>query len=120
MNCSRGDVILVRFPNSDLKTYKKRPALVVQADIDTGLNQKIVALITSNPKRTGPTRIPVPRESPLGRQMGLKTNSVIVADNLSTVLEREMDKVIGKCTDLRSVENALRKTFALESENDAA
>lgn len=32
MPCNRGDVVLVRFPNSDLKTYKKRPALVVQRD----------------------------------------------------------------------------------------
>jgi len=118
MNCSRGDVILVRFPNSDLKTYKKRPALVVQADIDTGLDQKIVALITSNLNRiTGPTRVFVQRESLLGKQMGLKMDSVVVVDNLATVLEREMDKIIGKCTDLRAVENALRKTFALDSQN---
>jgi len=117
MICKRGDVILVRFPNSDLRTYKKRPALVVQADIDTGLEQKIVALITSNLKRTGPTRVAVRKESPLGRQMGLRTDSVIVADNLATVLEREMDKIIGKCTDLCAVENALRKTFALDVKN---
>lgn len=113
MNCSRGDVILLRFPNSDLKTYKKRPALVVQADIDTGLSQKIVALITSNLKRTGSTRVPVSKYSDLGRQMGLQTDSVVVADNLTTILEREMDKIIGKCIDFRLVEDALRKTFAL-------
>jgi len=116
MNCSRGDVILVRFPNSDLTTYKKRPALVVQADLDTGLRQRIVALITSNVSRTGPTRVPVPMGSDIGRQMGLQADSVVVADNLATVLEREMDKIIGKCTDLRSVENALRKTFALDQD----
>ena len=52
MTCKRGDVILVKFPNSDLKTYKKRPALVVQADgLATGLQQKIIALITSNTGR---------------------------------------------------------------------
>lgn len=28
----RGDVILVLFPNSDLRTAKRRPALIVQAD----------------------------------------------------------------------------------------
>jgi len=26
MNCKRGDVILIRYPNSDLKGFKKRPA----------------------------------------------------------------------------------------------
>jgi len=116
MNCSRGDVILVRFPNSDLKTYKKRPALVVQADLDTGIEQKIVALITSNLIRTGPTRVRVLRGSDLGRQMGLQTDSVVVTDNIVTVLKREMDKIIGKCTDLCPVENALRRTFALDQD----
>jgi mRNA interferase MazF len=28
----RGDVILVLYPNSDLRTAKTRPALIVQAD----------------------------------------------------------------------------------------
>ncbi len=43
MTCKRGDVILVRFPNSDQATYKKRPALVVQADgLNTGLSQMLL------------------------------------------------------------------------------
>jgi len=114
MNCSRGDVILVRFPNSDLKTYTKRPALVVQADIETGLSQKIVALITSNRARTGPTRVFVLKNSDLGTQMGLQIDSVVVVDNLATVIEREMDKIIGKCTEWSPVADALRKTFGLD------
>ena len=33
----RGDVILVKFPYSDLVRYKKRPALVVQDEtVETG------------------------------------------------------------------------------------
>ena len=44
----RGDVILVLFPYSDLRTAKPRPALVVQAD-DLGIElpQIIVAMVTS-------------------------------------------------------------------------
>lgn len=114
MNFNRGDVVLVRFPNSDLKTYKKRPALVVQADnLNTGLSQKIVALITSNPSRSGPTRVSVAKNSDLGKQMGILSNSVVVADNLATVLEREIDKVIGKCVETAAVDHALRKVLAL-------
>jgi hypothetical protein len=38
----RGDVILVKFPYSDLIRYKKRPALVVQDEtVDTGLSHKV-------------------------------------------------------------------------------
>ena len=39
----RGDVILVKFPYSDLVRYKKRPALVVQNEtVVTGLSQRVV------------------------------------------------------------------------------
>ena len=39
----RGDVVLVLFPNSDLVTFKRRPALVVEADnLDTGLDFYLV------------------------------------------------------------------------------
>jgi mRNA interferase MazF len=52
--CERGDVVLVLFPHSDLRTAKRRPALVVQADdLDTGLAQVIVAMITSKTFRAG-------------------------------------------------------------------
>ena len=44
----RGDVVLMLFPHSDLRTAKTRPALVVQADnLQTGLPQIIVAMIAS-------------------------------------------------------------------------
>jgi mRNA-degrading endonuclease toxin of MazEF toxin-antitoxin module len=44
----RGDIVLVLFPHSNLRTAKPRPALVVQADdLQTGLLQVIVAMITS-------------------------------------------------------------------------
>src|SRR5579883_2375480 len=57
----RGDVILVLFPNSDLRTAKIRPALIVQADqLQTGLSQIIVAMISSQMARAGhPSRVTV-------------------------------------------------------------
>ena len=54
MPYKRGDVVLVLFPDSNLRTAKRRPALVVQADnLGTGLPQVIVAMITSNMVRAG-------------------------------------------------------------------
>jgi mRNA interferase MazF len=48
----RGDVVLVLFPDSNLRTAKPRPALVVQADnLGTGLPQVIVAMVTGNISR---------------------------------------------------------------------
>jgi mRNA interferase MazF len=76
-SAKRGDVVLVLFPNSNLRTAKTRPALVVQADnLDTGLPQVIVAMITSKMFRAGhPGRVSVLLSSPQGQQSGLLTDS---------------------------------------------
>ena len=113
-NCERGDVILVLYPNSDLQTYKKRPALVVQSDdVDTQISQRIVALITSNLKRTGATRVRIYKNSSVCKQMGLVKDSVVMVDNLATVQDREVYRVIGDCPIMEQVDIALRKIFAL-------
>ena len=50
----RGDVVLVLFPDSNLATAKRRPALAIQADqLQTGLAQTIVPMITGNLARSG-------------------------------------------------------------------
>jgi mRNA interferase MazF len=46
------------------------------------------------------------------RQMGLHSNSVIVTDNLATVLDAEIDRIIGKCANMRPIDDALRHTLA--------
>ena len=70
MTTQRGDTVLVLFPNSDLRTAKRRPALVIQApNLNTGLPQSLVAMITSNPARAGhPGRVGVRLGSPDGRR----------------------------------------------------
>lgn len=114
MPYKRGDVVLVLYPNTDLLTAKKRPALVIQSDnIETGLAQRIVAMITSNISRTGSTRVTFTMASSEGQEMGLLTDSVVVTDNLATVLEREIDKTIGKCSRMDLVDSALRNALDL-------
>jgi mRNA interferase MazF len=70
MPYKRGDVVLVFFPDSNLRTAKRRPALVIQADnLNTGLQQTIVAMITSNMSRADhQSRVRLLRDSPEGRQ----------------------------------------------------
>jgi mRNA interferase MazF len=115
MPYSRGDVVLVLFPDSNLITAKRRPALVVQADgLNAGLAQTIVAMITSNTSRSGhPSRCMVPRASAEGRGMGLLSDSVVMADNLATVLDSEIDRIIGHRNDMRPIDAALRLTAGL-------
>jgi mRNA interferase MazF len=77
MPFEQGDVVLVLFPDSNLRTAKRRPALVIMADdLNTGLPQTIVAMITSNMSRAGhASRVSFKRASPAGTAMGLLTDS---------------------------------------------
>lgn len=114
MSYNRGDVVLLLFPHSDLLTAKRRPALIVQSDdIETGIQQKVVAMMTSNLWRTGPTRVRVEAQSETGKTMGIQVDSVVVCDNLATVLDAQIDEVVGHCPIMPEVETALRTTLAL-------
>lgn len=115
MPFSRGDVVLVLYPDSNLRTAKRRPALVIQADnLQTGLPQIIIAMISSNMTRAGhPSRATVLRSSSEAQQMALRTDSVILTDNLATVLETEIDRRLGKMSDTTPVDSALRHTLGL-------
>ena len=111
---NRGDVVLVLYPNSDLRTAKTRPALIIQADdLHTGLPQVIVAMITSRLFRANhPSRVVVIVSMPAGQQSGLLTDSVVMTDNLATVAEVAIDRVIGTLP-MTDVDTALRHTLKL-------
>ena len=88
-NYRRGHVVLVLFPDSNLRTSKRRPAVVVQADgSGPDLPQRIVAMITSNMARAGhPSRVIVRIDSESARGCGLLMDAVIMTDNLATILD---------------------------------
>jgi len=115
MPYKRGDVVLVIFPDSNLRTAKRRPPLVVQANnLNTGLKQTIIAMITSNMSRAAhASRVRLLLNSPEGSQAHILMDSVIMTDNLATVMENEVDKVLGSLEDMSKVESALRKTLSL-------
>lgn len=110
----RGDVVLVLFSHSNLRTAKPRPALIVQADhLQTGLPQVIVAMITSKLLRANhPSRVLFSLSTPVGWQSGLLTDSVVMTDNLATIAEIAIDRVIGTLP-MTDVDKALRHTLGL-------
>lgn len=116
MTYRRGDVVLVRFPNSDLVTYKKRPALIVQnPEVACDLAQLVAAEITTSAAvAQGPTRIQVEKETRHGRRMHLLTDSMIVADNLATIPLKAIEKSIGSCGLMEDVDRALMLTLGLQ------
>ncbi len=115
MLIKRGGVVRVYFPNSDLISSKRRPALVVQADnLATGLPQVLLALITSNLNRANhSSRVFIKLNTDEGRASGLRTDSIIMTDNIVTVLETEIDSIFGRLPDMQAVNDALRHSFGL-------
>lgn len=45
--------------------------------------------------------------------MGLRIDSVVMTDNLATVLDADVDRIIGRLADMRAVDAALRHTLNL-------
>jgi mRNA interferase MazF len=115
MRYKRGDVVLVLFPDSNLLTAKRRPVLVIQANnLNTGLNQTIVAMISSNPARAGhPSRVSISLPTAQGQQTGLQLDSVVMTDNLATVLDTEIDRALGTWADMVAIDMAIKHTLGL-------
>ncbi len=116
MLIKKGDIVRVLFPHSNLTLSKRRPALVVQADnLNTGLPQTVLAMISSNLNRASHlSRVTVLLTSPEGIASGLRIDSIIMTDNLVTVLDSEIDSVLGSLPNFEKVEDALRHTFGLQ------
>ncbi len=111
---SRGCVYLVEFPNIDFRTWKPRPALLVQdPDVRGPYPDVLVAAITSTVETTGPTRPLVRMVSPEGLAMGLRTDSVIALDNLATVPESRLMRQLGSCPDMAMINEILRRVLGL-------
>ena len=114
LNYKRGDVILSRFPDSNLRTAKLRPGLIVQANnLQTNLPQLIVAMITSKMFRANhPSRVTILVSTPDGQQSGLIMDSVVMTDNLATVVESTIERVVGSIP-MEKIDAALRHTLNL-------
>lgn len=111
---NRSDIALVMFPDSNLSFAKLRPALVVQADrLQTGLNQVIVAMISSQMVRAGhPSRVTILMSTPEGSQSGLLLDFVVLTDNLAAVAHSAISRIIGSLT-MPPTDSALRHTLNL-------
>lgn len=115
LTLKRGDVVLVLFPNSNLSFAKTQPALIVQADdLQTEILQIIVAMITSQMFRARhPSRVTILLNSSEGKQSGLLTDSVVMTDNLATIVLSAVYRVIGSLP-TQNIDVALKHTLGLQ------
>src|SRR4051794_1357892 len=95
MSVHRGDVVIVDYPFSDRTGSKVRPALVVQADALNGrIADTIIALISST-HRASPTQLLIDVSTPEGHLSGLRHNSSVQCQNLITIDQQLILRVIG-------------------------
>jgi mRNA-degrading endonuclease toxin of MazEF toxin-antitoxin module len=97
MNVQRGDVVLTRVPHAAGGRGKKRPAVVVQADVyNQSERHIIVAEITSNLSRASdPAHLLIDVSTPEGQATGLAQDSVVTCLQLATISEDRINSVIG-------------------------
>ena len=95
---TRGDVLLVRVPHASGVRGKKRPVVVVQADLYNGqLATIVVAEVTSNLELAGdPACLLIEVNTPDGLASGLLRDSVISGLLLVTVYVDSVDQTLGK------------------------
>ncbi len=97
MTVRRGDVVMAWFPFASGQGGKRRPCLIIQNDED---NQKlantVIAQITSNLRRLGDkSHLLIELATPAGRQSGLLHDSLVSCNNLATIEQALIQRVIG-------------------------
>ena len=97
MSIKRGDVALAFYPFSSGKGSKQRPCLIVQNDADNArLTNTIVVQITSNLRTAAePTQLQIKISTLEGRQSGLLHDSLISCNNLATIEQDLVFRVVG-------------------------
>jgi mRNA interferase MazF len=117
MNVRRGDVVLVLYPFASGRGASRRPALIVQNDQDNRrLDNTIIAQITTNVRRARePTQLLIERSTLEGQQAGLLHDSVVSCNNLATVHEDRINRVIGHLPDplMRRIDGCLKSALGL-------
>lgn len=72
-------------------------------------------MISSNlGRRDHPSRLLVSVTSAQGKAAGLRLDSVLMTDNLATVLESEIDSVLGHMIEMTAVDAALKHTLGMD------
>ena len=95
---SRGDVVLVRFPFTDLAGTKLRPAVVVSPG---GIGQDVILAAVSSaiPKAVLPTDPLVEDTAPEFPRSGLRRTSIIRLHKLVTLEQRLVVRRLGRIGD---------------------
>jgi mRNA interferase MazF len=98
---SRGDVVILDFPFTDQPARKRRPAVVVQADVYNQMIRKtVVAMVTGNMQRINdPAHVFIDPADPDGVSSRLRAPSLISCNNLFTIDQEDITTTLGHLSD---------------------
>jgi len=117
MSPQRGDVVLTRVPHAAGGRGKKRPAVVVQADVyNQSRRFAIVAEVTTNlAEASDPANLLIETATPDGQATGLVQDSVVTCLHLATVSQDRLGRVIGRLSPalLQRLDSCLRAALGL-------
>ena len=97
MNLQRGDVLKARFPHASGGRGKKRPVVVVQADVyNLRLRHAVVAEVTANLAETAdPAFLFIEAATPEAKAAGFDRDCLICCTLLSLMSEDRLNEKIG-------------------------
>jgi len=117
MNIERGQVINARFPHASGMRGKKRPVVVVQADVyNKRLRHAIVAQVTTNlDDKNDPACFLIEVETPEGKAAGILQDCVFSGYLVSLMSEDRLQDVIGKLPDeaMRKADECLKAALGI-------
>ena len=117
MNIERGHVINARFPHASGARGKKRPVVVVQANVlNNRLRHAVVAQLTTNlDDKDDPTCFLIEAATPEGHAAGIIQDSVFSGYLLSLMSDDRLQDVIGKLSDgaMRKADECLKAALEL-------
>ncbi|HEY2414569.1 MAG TPA: type II toxin-antitoxin system PemK/MazF family toxin [Pirellulaceae bacterium] len=117
MTIERGQVINARFPHAAGTRGKKRPVVVVQANIyNKRLRHAIVAQVTTNLNDKGdPACLLIEAATPEGRAAGILQDSLLCGYLISLMSEDRLQDAIGKLPDeaMRKVDECLKAALGV-------
>jgi len=117
VNLQRGNVVLAWFPHASGTGGKLRPCVVIQNDEDNRkIANTVVVFITSTLARRGDkSHVFVDVATSEGKQTGLMHDSLISCNNLATIEQRLVSKIIGGLAPMTSqqMNDCLRAALAI-------
>jgi mRNA interferase MazF len=98
MNIQRGDVLKARFPHASGGRGKKRPVVVVQADVyNQRLRHAVIAQVTTNlDEKHDPAFLLIEASSSEAKAAGLNHDCLVCCTLLSLMTEDRLKEKIGK------------------------